>query len=127
MDVLLGGGTARPSGGHTPPAETGVLATLAALLESLGIRYQWRGGKVLMPAVWNGKTKLTVAVWPGGGWNNAAGYGEHGNWRALLDRLGVSDPEDRADLKRAASAIDYATLGQREEQERARRIRQAQV
>ena len=80
-----------------------------------------------MPAVWNGKTKLTVAVWPAGGWNNAAGYGEHGNWRALLDRLGVSDPEDREALERTASAIDYTALGQQEEQERARRIRQAQV
>jgi len=109
------------------PPPPGVLGKLATILDQLGIPYRLHAGKLLMPAVWNGKTKLTVAVWPAGGWNNAAGYGEHGNWRALLDRLGVSDPEALEDIERAASAIDYATLGQREEQERARRIRQAQV
>ncbi len=109
------------------PPPPGFLGKLVPILDRLGIPYRLRAGKLLMPAVWNGKTKLTVAVWPAGGWNNAAGYGEHGNWRALLDRLGVSDPEAREDLERAASAIDYAALGQQEEQERARRIRQAQV
>ncbi|HYQ90678.1 MAG TPA: hypothetical protein VES89_01040 [Candidatus Competibacteraceae bacterium] len=103
MDAISADGTVRPSGGCPPPAETGVLATLAALLDHLGIRYHWRGGKLLLPAVWHGKTKLTVAVWPGGGWNNAARFGEHGTWRELLDRLGIEDPDDRAALARAAA------------------------
>src|SRR5512144_2713216 len=127
MDVLLGGGTARPSGGHTPPAETGVLATLAALLEQLGLRYQWRGGKLLMPAVWHGKTKLTVAVWPGGGWNNVARFGEHGTWRELLDRLGIEDPDERDALARAAATFTPERLAAQARQDRLARIRRAQT
>src|SRR5512144_1904402 len=127
MDAIAADGAARPSGGHTPPLETGVLPTLAALLEPLGIRYHWRGGKVLMPAVWHGKTKLTVAVWPGGGWNNAARFGEHGTWRELLDRLGIEDPEDRAALARAAAIVTPERLAEQAQQDRLARLRRAQA
>src|SRR5512143_3058748 len=105
----------------------GLLATLAALLDHLGLRYQWRGGKLLMPAVWHGKTKLTVAVWPGGGWNNAARFGEHGTWRELLDRLGIEDPVDRQALARAAAAFTPERLAEQAQQERLARIRRAQT
>src|SRR5512144_1840283 len=105
----------------------GLLANLATLLESLGLRYQWRGGKLLMPAVWHGKTKLTAAVWPGGGWNNAARFGEHGTWRELLDRLGVEDPADREALARAAATVTPARLAESAQQDRLGRIRRAQT
>src|SRR5512147_383814 len=127
MDAISTDGTARPSGGHTPPSETGVLATLAALLDHLGLRYHWRGGKLLMPAVWHGKTKLTVAVWPGGGWNNAARFGEHGTWRDLLDRLGIEDPADRTALARAAATVTPARLAEQAQQDRLARLRRAQA
>src|SRR5512147_788526 len=127
MDAISTDGTARPSGGHTPPAETGLLATLAALLDHLGLRYHWRGGKLLMPAVWHGKTKLTVAVWPGGGWNNAACFGEHGTWRDLLDRLGIEDPADREALARAAATVTPARLAEQAQQDRLARLRRAQA
>src|SRR5512144_2255193 len=127
MDAIAADGAARPSGGHTPPLETGVLATLAALLEQLGLRYQWRGGKLLLPAVWHGKTKLTVAVWPGGGWNNAARFGEHGTWRELLDRLGIEDPADRVALARAAVAFTPERLAEQAHQDRLARLRRAQT
>src|SRR5512135_3877125 len=127
MDAMAADGAARPPDGHTSPAASGVLATLATLLESLGIRYQWRGGKLLIPAVWHGKTKLTVAVWPGGGWNNAARFGEHGTWRDLLDRLGIEDPEDRAALARAAATVTPARLAEQAQQDRLARLRRAQA
>src|SRR5512144_1144515 len=127
MDAIAADGAARPANGRTPPAETGVLATLAALLEPLGIRYQWRGGKLLMPAVWHGKTKLTVAVWPGGGWNNAARFGEHGTWRDLLDRLGIEDPADRTALARAAATVTPERLAEQVQQYRLARLRRAQT
>ena len=127
MDARSAGGAAHSPSGRTPPPETGVLTTLAALLDQLGIRYQWRGGKLLMPAVWHGKTKLTVAVWPGGGWNNAARFGEYGNWRDLLDRLGIEDPADREALARAAAAFTPERLAEQAQQERLARIRRAQT
>src|SRR5512144_3126754 len=105
----------------------GRLATLATVLAHLGIRYHWRGGKLLMPAVWHGKTKLTVAVWPGGGWNNAARFGEHGTWRELLDRLGIEDPADREALARAAATFTPERLAEQAQQERLARIRRAQT
>src|SRR5512142_2451688 len=128
MDAISAGGTAGQPDGRTPASASGVLATLAALLEPpLGIRYHWHGGKVLMPAVWHGKTKLTVAVWPGGGWNNAARFGEHGTWRELLDRLGIEDPEDRAALARAAATVTPARLAEQAQQDRLARLRRAQA
>src|SRR5512144_3453818 len=127
MDAIAADGAAHPPGGRTPPSASGVLATLAALLEPLGIRYQWRGGKLLMPAVWHGKTKLTVAVWPGGRWNNAARFGEHGTWRDLLDRLGTEDPEARAALARAAATVTPARLAEQAQQDRLARLRRAQA
>jgi len=127
MAAMSAGGAARPPGERSPPAATGVLATLAALLEPLGIRYQWRGGKLLLPAVWHGKTKLTVAVWPGGGWNNAARLGEHGNWRELLALLGLDQPDDQAALAQAVAQVDREALVQREATERRRRVSQAQA
>src|SRR5512144_3351078 len=127
MEAISAGGTTCQPDGRTPASASGVLATLAALLEPLGIRYQWRGGKLLMPAVWHGKTKLTVAVWPGGGWNNAARFGEHGTWRDLLDRLGIEDPADRTALARAAATVAPARLAEQAQQDRLARLRRAQA
>src|SRR5512144_1348950 len=108
------------------PSARDLLATLADRLADRGVRHYRRGGKLLLPAVWRGKTKLTVAVWPGGGWHDAA-TGEHGALPALLDRLGWTALTDRAALAPAATARPPAALAQQAEQSQQRRRRQAQA
>src|SRR5512134_4179636 len=116
--------TSAPAG-RTPP-DRGLLTALADRLTARGVHCQLRGGKLLLPAVWRGKTKLTVAVWPGGGWHDAA-TGEHGALPALLDWLGWTALTDRAALTPAAAATDPAALAHQAEQAQQRRRRQAQA